>query len=162
MYSIPLDTSSKSIIASFTPCHEINENLFVGSQLALDYDFLKLMNINVIISCRPLEYYQKKIITSLHIVHHDLKVKHSQFCKEYTTLQEKCNELFSFYLSQGKKVLIHCNSGFHRSVTLTAGYLMKINNWNYQTAFDFIKNIRPCVEMKYIVQENGTCITSVL
>jgi hypothetical protein len=158
MLTVPINKSAKSIIASYTPCHEILPNLFVGSQLALDYTFLKLLNINVVISCRPLNRYQKNILKSLNIIHHDLTVRHSDFCNQYASLQEKSNEVFSECLQHEKRVLIHCNSGFHRSVTLTAGYLMKSKEWDYEQAFNYIKEIRPCIDMKYTILENNICI----
>jgi len=44
-----------------------------------------------------------------------------------------------------QKTLIHCAKGVSRSATIVILYLMKINNWPYQAALNFVKSKRSCI-----------------
>ncbi|KAJ7185749.1 hypothetical protein C8R46DRAFT_982515 [Mycena filopes] len=49
-------------------------------------------------------------------------------------------------LDKGRGVLVHCQAGMSRSVTLVAAYLMYTQNIDPQAALDVIRNARPNVE----------------
>ncbi|KAJ7778113.1 hypothetical protein B0H16DRAFT_1405873 [Mycena metata] len=49
-------------------------------------------------------------------------------------------------LDKGRGVLVHCQAGMSRSVTLVAAYLMYTQNINPQAALDVIRTARPNVE----------------
>ncbi|KAJ7031964.1 hypothetical protein C8F04DRAFT_1108759 [Mycena alexandri] len=49
-------------------------------------------------------------------------------------------------LDKGRGVLVHCQAGMSRSVTLVAAYLMYTQNINPQAALDIIRTARPNVE----------------
>jgi protein-tyrosine phosphatase len=44
-----------------------------------------------------------------------------------------------------RAVLIHCHQGVSRSATITIAYLMKRFNWNYEEAYEYVKERRPCI-----------------
>lgn len=54
------------------------------------------------------------------------------------------------------KVLIHCHQGISRSTAFVICYLMWKNNWDYEPAFNFIK------ELRYIASPNPGFITQLL
>jgi hypothetical protein len=45
----------------------------------------------------------------------------------------------------GRAVLIHCHQGVSRSATITIAYLMKRLSWNYEQAYAYVKERRPCI-----------------
>jgi protein-tyrosine phosphatase len=55
------------------------------------------------------------------------------------------------YISQNKKVLIHCNMGQQRSCAVIACYLIKYNNMNAHTAIEYCKKKR---QMAFFGQVN--------
>lgn len=43
-------------------------------------------------------------------------------------------------------IYVHCQAGVSRSSTVVIAYLMKRNSWAYKQAYDFLKDLRPCIE----------------
>ena len=55
-------------------------------------------------------------------------------------------EAFSFIEEakrRGEKVLVHCHAGMSRSATVVIAYLMKYYGHTLDTAYEFVKNIKP-------------------
>lgn len=44
---------------------------------------------------------------------------------------------------QGKKILIHCQCGVSRSASLVVAYVMKKQNWDLNTAYNYVKSQSP-------------------
>lgn len=65
-----------------------------------------------------------------------------------TNIVEKFDECFAFINTarqSGGCVLVHCMAGVSRSASVVIGYLMKFNNMNFTTAFEHVKQQRPCI-----------------
>lgn len=46
---------------------------------------------------------------------------------------------------QGKKILIHCQCGVSRSASLVVAYVMKKQNWDLNTAYNYVKKQSPSI-----------------
>ncbi|KAH9933812.1 uncharacterized protein B0H18DRAFT_982187 [Fomitopsis serialis] len=49
-------------------------------------------------------------------------------------------------LEKGRAVLVHCQAGLSRSVTIVAAYLMYVQHIDYEAALDLIRNVRPNIQ----------------
>jgi hypothetical protein len=47
--------------------------------------------------------------------------------------------------SEESKILLHCQAGISRSITVCIAYLMKRNNWGLDQAYDFVLMKRPII-----------------
>merc|ERR1739845_16337 len=45
----------------------------------------------------------------------------------------------------GGSTIVHCQAGISRSATICLAYLIKYQSLSLQEAFDFLKNVRPCI-----------------
>ena len=55
---------------------------------------------------------------------------------------EKCIPIIENGLKENKKILVHCLAGKSRSASIIIGYLIKIQNLNYESAVKFINEKR--------------------
>jgi hypothetical protein len=51
--------------------------------------------------------------------------------------------VLDIWVSNGKKVIVHCFAGISRSVSVVITYLMVYKGWSYELAFQHIKLRRP-------------------
>jgi len=49
------------------------------------------------------------------------------------------------FIEKAKVIYLHCTLGMSRSASILISYLMKINNSNYKSTFDFVKSKRRCI-----------------
>jgi protein phosphatase slingshot len=125
---------------------EILENkLYLGSQLsACRKDVLQALQISVIVCCgfglrlffandsdSDLQYYYLPIADSL-----DQEI--IPFLPQVVSFIDSC-------VTEGKRVLIHCNVGRSRSASITIAYVMKEKKMSYFGALQYVKNRRDCV-----------------
>jgi len=62
-------------------------------------------------------------------------------------LFEECHKFMENALIEDKgKVLIHCQLGVSRSATIVISYLMRLNNWRFQEAYEWTKFRRQYVD----------------
>ncbi|CAI4229357.1 unnamed protein product [Auanema sp. JU1783] len=59
-----------------------------------------------------------------------------------SSLNEAINHIDTS-INDGTNVLVHCEAGMSRSITVVTAYLMKRNKWNLEKALTFVRNIRP-------------------
>ncbi|PAV81946.1 hypothetical protein WR25_26872 [Diploscapter pachys] len=78
-----------------------------------------------------------RFLFAMDLANHDLLG--SGVLEEGVSLIEEC-------ISHGKPLLVHCESGVSRSVTLVAGYLMRRFNWTPDKAVVFVRKARPTVQ----------------
>lgn len=146
--------------ALITPFHEVytfpnGNTLYLGSQSAVggfpdmwnytDKDFKQVHNhlyekgIKYVVCCAEL-YDLFSDIEYLHIPmesNDNFDISNSVM----TALPFIENKL------KNGSVLVHCNAGCHRSATIVVSYLMKQLNWDIDTAHNFVKSKRPCINI---------------
>jgi protein-tyrosine phosphatase/ribosomal protein L32 len=49
------------------------------------------------------------------------------------------------FIERSFKVFVHCGSGVSRGPSFVIAYLMRKNNWSYDTAFQFVENKRKVI-----------------
>lgn len=139
-YGFVVDTKPDSIPA------EVANNLFIGSQDCVDVKIIHKYNIKYILSIGiPLPNIDFTClsyeISSKYILCLDLpETKLSEICKE--------SNLFikSSLKNNDGAVLVHCNAGVSRSVSVIIGYLMLELHYNFDDAYKLVKNVRPCCQ----------------
>ncbi|XP_026464328.1 probable dual specificity protein phosphatase DDB_G0283417 [Ctenocephalides felis] len=123
---------------------EVMNNLYVGSQDCVDVKVLQNYNIKYILSVG---------IPLPNINWNDLSYKiSSKFvpCLDLpeTRLLDVCEESNLFLKTCLKNndggILVHCNAGVSRSVSVIIGYIMLELNYSFEDAYKLIKAVRPC------------------
>lgn len=116
---------------SYEPPTKIIDNLYIGSKLStIDNEKLYelgIKNINRFSNNKNVEYIELLIDDSL-----------EQNILEFINIS---NEFIDRHSKS--KILIYCNSGISRSSSILIGYLMSHFNWNYDTAYNFVKSKYP-------------------
>lgn len=128
------DKGSENIIDN------IFENLWLGNyKAACNYDLIKEKRINCIMNISEI------IIPEYdNVNYHYLRITDSDGrYKSLIKQMELFVDILRDELLRGKKVLIHCKQGHHRSASIIVMYLIKYYNINLVDAIRFIKIKRP-------------------
>ena len=56
---------------------------------------------------------------------------------------DECFAFIDTALDAGGRVLVHCMAGVSRAASIVIGYLMKVKDMDFQTAFNHVKAKRP-------------------
>jgi len=66
----------------------------------------------------------------------------------------KCFAFINGVKERKEKVLVHCAAGVNRSPSIVIAYLMFINHWTLKEAFQYVQDIRGCIQpsLPYIEQ----------
>ena len=65
-----------------------------------------------------------------------------------TDILSLLDECFSFIddgRKSGGKVFVHCMAGVSRSASIVIAYIMRTKHMSFKSAFDFVKERRPCI-----------------
>jgi len=65
-----------------------------------------------------------------------------------TDIVSHFDECFAFIdnaIDAGGRVLVHCMAGVSRSASIVIGYLMKVKDMDFETAFNHVKAKRPSI-----------------
>jgi protein-tyrosine phosphatase len=125
-----------------TNYNEIIPYLYVGNRYAIDDAYLFDLIINATPDIPfPYEILQKKYKQEyIRITIRDVPCDSENL---YNILEtQNILDTIQKYISQNKKVLIHCNMGQQRSCAIIACYLIKYNNMNAHTAIEYCKKKR--------------------
>ena len=130
-------------------CSHIIDDIYIsGYRASLDYAFLIGNNFTHIINCaggsktffplyfKEFKYYQIELRDDGNIDINDSIVKFISFVKEIS--KDKKN-----------KILIHCSEGISRAPCLVCAYLMWKFNMDSDSAINFIKEKRKCVDINF-------------
>jgi len=122
--------------------HRVAEGLYLGSQdAAANLEELRRLHVSHIINCASgIANLYPKEFTYLDVEMLDVpefKIADSVI---------KSNEFIEKTLSAKGVVLVHCNAGVSRSVTLVLAYLMKTEQWNTDQAYKHVKQCRPAAQ----------------
>jgi protein-tyrosine phosphatase len=65
-------------------------------------------------------------------------------------IEDSIKKAYDFIIKNIEKgsVFIHCNAGVTRSASTVIYFLMKYNNWNFETAYNYLYNIRSCIDVE--------------
>lgn len=127
-------------LADESEMNEIIPNFFLGSEkAAMDKDMLDRNGITHVLTigwhlAKPHE-------------------KHFKYLYWKEVLDSPSQELFEFFepshkfleeclIEEKGKVLVHCQLGVSRSATIVLGMLMRLNNWNFFHAYEYVKSRR--------------------
>jgi len=64
---------------------------------------------------------------------------------DITSYFDECFAFIDSALDTGGRILVHCMAGVSRAASIVIGYLMKVNNMDFQTAFNHVKAKRPSI-----------------
>ena len=137
---------SQSLSVSISDCTHIIDNIYIsGFTLSLDYSFLTSNKFTHIINCAggsqifyPLYFKEFKYLKI------DLRDDGS------INILDAVKKLIKFLRNinnENSKILIHCSKGISRAPALVCSYLMWKLNMDFQTAVDFVKEKRKCVDI---------------
>ena len=126
----------------FTEISEINKFIYLGSfahPCSNSEEFQKLQ-INVVINCAAEIDYP----CPLHYIFEKFPLENDEYASmlEY---MDKAVEKIHRYLSQHKKIYIHCNNGNSRAPAILIYYLMVHKKFNYSRALSLLKKLRPTI-----------------
>ena len=105
---------------------------------AFDVEELNRLNIKYILNC-GIECKNDKLPKDRIELH--LKIKDEPNF-DIIPFFEESNKFINKAKLSGEKILIHCQLGISRSVTLIIAYLIKYQGFDFNSAFNFIKNKR--------------------
>lgn len=122
------------------PMYLITPNLYIGGERAsTNYKYLKANGINVVINCAK----------ELHVMHpKDVLTYNFPFSDSPTfpiNLHfDETNKLIDNLLKQNKKILISCQMGINRSMSILCAYLYHSTKNSMDDIIDEIATIRKC------------------
>lgn len=70
--------------------------------------------------------------------------------EEFENIQDSFQDTFEFIETARKsesRMLVHCFMGMSRSSSIVIAYLMKLNQWNFNKSFEFVKKKRPIIDL---------------
>jgi len=134
--------SEKKAISNYHMILKPSDNLgglFLGDlKISQDLNRLKQLERKVILDMAGLNYSYRK--------------EHNIICQSIKAEDEPdfdlrvhfkgCFDFIHEHRVKGENVLVHCRVGKSRSATIVIGYLMHSQKMDFQTAFQFVKEIR--------------------
>ncbi|CAD8083437.1 unnamed protein product [Paramecium sonneborni] len=111
--------------------------LYLGNYIAAkNKNLLKKYQITHILICG--DYLKQKFPQDFQ--YHQINIQDSL----NQSILEYLDQTYNF-IDQAQNVFVHCAAGINRSPAIVCAYLMKKNKWNYEQAFQFVKERRPVV-----------------
>ena len=137
---------SRSCNVSSTDCSHIIDNIYIsGYKQSIDYSFLIGNNFTHIINCAGgSQTFSPLYFKEFQYLKIDLRDDGS------INILDAVKKLISFLRNinnENSKILIHCSKGISRAPALVCSYLMWKLNMDFQTAVDFVKEKRKCVDI---------------
>ena len=136
-------------INNFTIISQITDNIYLSGVLgANDKKSLDKNNITEIINCtKNIPNYFENKLNSHNVPYNYLRIPVDDTVGQ--NIEQYFNITFDTIdksIKDNKKILIHCFAGMSRSATILIAYFMKKNNWDYTTAYNFIKSKRSIIK----------------
>jgi predicted protein tyrosine phosphatase len=121
---------------------EILPHIILGDiNTAMSSKTLKYLGITHVVSLVP-----KNIILPIDLPHKMIKVRDSPETNLTSKFRKTHNWMKEAQNADPKAViLVHCMMGISRSSTIVISYLMKMNKWSFQKAYDFVKSKRSII-----------------
>jgi len=120
------------------PYDEITPGLYIGDIMALNDDlFMSKIDCVINLSNQKNLYPEQTKVYNIDIFDHpDTDIS------KYLDLTF---DLIKNSIENDDQILVHCIAGQSRSPTIVIHYLMKINDWSYETALEYTKSKRSIV-----------------
>ena len=123
------------------PMNQIEENLYLGNlEAARDRDLLQEKGITHVLSILDTFRYMERFEGFEY-----MQIEMPDFPN--ANILQHVPQALSFIsnsLKQGK-ILVHCAAGVSRSASIVIAYIMVKNEYNFNTAKDFVKSKRSCI-----------------
>lgn len=119
--------------------YHIKDNIYLSNLIsAQDINNINSKNINIVI--RLSENENEKIYNNL-IQFYNFKIEDNHSYKK--EIIDLCKDIYTIIINNPlSNILIHCNEGKSRSVSVIIYYLCTKYNYNYNYSYNFIKNIK--------------------
>lgn len=124
---------------------KINDYIYLGSyeHPASNSRFFKELKIDVIINCAKEISYNS-----------DIPVKHFEIIDgDDISMLDNMDiivDTINKYISEGKKIYLHCAQGISRSPAILIYYLMLYSDYTYYEAIDFVKLKRSMIDIDMV------------
>ena len=116
---------------------EIISNLLIGNSNDAQNES---ENFDLIINCTEnIPFYTKN--EKIKLIRIEIKDLFEENDSMYNYF-EFTSDLINEYLINNKKILVHCQQGMSRSVTIVAAYFIKYQNMNVSNVIKFLKSKR--------------------
>lgn len=115
----------------------IRQNIYIGGKKdAENYAWLTKNNIKCVVNCAK-EISNMRKYPGISYLHLQLRDQHDQ------CILKLINDGLRFMRNnKNKRILVNCQMGMSRSVSMALAYLMLENNWDYQYTLDYIQKRR--------------------
>ena len=131
----------KKLTGQNASANKILNNLWLGDITALDANYIKVNNYDIIINCTKNIPFPDVNVKKYRIPVDD-SLSDVDIYKMLNYLY-KIVRIIDLELSKGKKILVHCYAGIQRSATVVASYLMKKYSLSKEQAISYIRKRRP-------------------
>ena len=133
-----IEHTAPNLLGNYEPPTQIIENVYISNLKSVNNnELLKLGIENIVICGRGLKNSNHDGFNNLHLLITDT------LNQEIIPYVEIVNQFLDIH--HDKKTLLHCYSGMSRSGSILIGYLMYKFNYEYETAFNFVKEKYPRV-----------------
>jgi atypical dual specificity phosphatase len=135
----------RQIIWFYSNPTQILPNLYLGSAFnAYDIDQLNRINANVIINVtKEIDNFFE---SNLNFTYYKYPISDDNTEPIANILQNTYDKI-DLHLERGDCVFVHCYMGASRSASVVINYLMKAKLQSYNYAYNFVKNVRPVVNL---------------
>ena len=126
---------------SFTPMHEIEEGLFLGSLVAAkNQDLLRRNGITHVVSL--LDTF-RNVESHNYLIYHRIEITDSPSSDILRHMPDAIS-FISDALKKGR-ILVHCAAGVSRSPSVIIGYIMVKHKFSFEEAKEFVRKKRGCI-----------------
>lgn len=132
-YGFVVDTKPDNVPA------EVSEYLYLGSQDCCEvlekYKISHVLSVGIEPPCKVAKVTYK-FVPCLDLPETDIVSVIKEYCIPFITdcVENKTN------------LLVHCNAGVSRSSAVVIGYFIIVKGFDYDVAFNIVKNARPCIK----------------
>ena len=122
----------------------ITNNILLGNAYnARNFYELEQNNIGLIVNCSTdIPNYFEDYFT-----YERVEVRDILGAEIYIYLNSMADKIHKFLQNNNKRVFVHCFMGSSRSATIVISYLMKYKNYSRRDALNFLKELRPVVNI---------------
>lgn len=133
-YGFVVDSKPDDVPSKILP------NLFLGSQDCCEFSVLEKYAI-----CCVLSVGVEAPCVYPHVTYKFAPCLDLPETKIKDVLLKICIPFLTDCVKSNSNVLVHCNAGVSRSPSIVVGYLILVEGYNYDDAYNFVKSVRNCM-----------------